>query len=334
MTHDKTQVADRSRPFHPYFPSALRGSGNNSSSLAQPLACSSRRSVEGSAAVTSDQPRYPEPTDATGQPLRNTALVEAMRNVSVHDSPESRALLFRLLLETQLVAVTPEQPERSGTRIAGAGETLNLVTLADAEGTVLPLFSSVAALLRWRPEGAGYVALPSRAVFEMAAQNGTNRIVLDLDSPTSGYVTRYEIEQLARGRLPLGEAGDVVAESTEVKVGRPAVPPPPQALDALRSELQAQPLAERAWYFLMQQGGQEPEMCVAIRFAPDLADEGLQQAMRTIIDGAGERTEGVKDLSFLVADDGWQSSLSGGSGEEFFSRTPAPRRLPFRRTGR
>ena len=264
-------------------------------------------------------PGFPEATDASGQPLRNTALVEAMRNVSVADTAETRALLFRLLLETSLLAVTPDRPEPPRAWTAGPGEALSLVTLSDSEGTVLPLFTSAAAVSRWRPEGAGYIALPCAAILEMAAANGTNKIALDLGSPTSGYLTRYEIEQLARGRLPLGRS-DVVAEATKVRIGRPSVPPPAGALEAVRSQLKAEPTAQRAWYFLMQQGSQPPEMLIAVQFAQGLDPGSVQRAMRRVVDGAGQRSEVVRTLSFLVADDHWQASMVGGSGEEFFAR--------------
>lgn len=258
-------------------------------------------------------------TDASGQPLRNTAVVEAMRNVSVADTADTRALLFRLLLATSLLAVTPDQPETPGSWTAKAGDTLNLVTLADSEGTVLPLFTSAAAVTRWRPEGAGYVALPTKAIFEMAAANGTTKIALDLGSPTSGYLTRYEIEQLARGRLPLGDS-EVVAQASQVRIGKPATPPPTSALEALRIQLQAEPAAQRAWYFLMQQGTQHPEMFIAIQFAAALDPEQAQAAMRRVIDGAGQTDQAVRPLSFLVADDHWRSSMVPGSGQEFFAR--------------
>lgn len=266
-----------------------------------------------------DDPKYAEPTDASGQPLRNSAVVEAMRNVSVADTPETRALLFRLLLETTLLAVTPDLPETPRAWTARSGETLNLITLADADGTVLPLFTSAAAVATWRPEGAAYVALPSPALFEMAAANGTDKIALDLGSSTGGYLTRYEIEQLARGRLPLGNS-DVVAESTEVRIGKPSVPPPVGALDAIRAQLQGEPAAQRAWYFLMQHGEQPPEMFIAVQFAAGLDPDSREHAMRSVVDGAGQRSELVRSVSFVIADEQWQTSLASGSGEEFFNR--------------
>lgn len=270
--------------------------------------------------MSSDDPRYAEASDASGEPLRNTALIEAMRNVSVADTPETRTMLFRLLLETSLLAVTPSSPSVPRSWTASGGDTIDLVMLSDSEGSVLPLFTSAAAVSRWRPEGGGYAAMPARAIFEMAANNGTNKIALDPGSPTNGYLTRYEIEQLARGRVPLGQT-DVVAEETEVRIGKPATPPSNDALDALRTQLQNEPKAERAWYFLMQQGTQAPELFVAIQFASNLVGDLLHQAMRRVIDGAGQQSESVRALSFLVADEQWQDSMTSGSGEQFFSRS-------------
>jgi hypothetical protein len=270
--------------------------------------------------MTSDDARYPDLTEVSGEPLKNTALVEAMRNVSVDDNPGTRGLLFQLLLESQLVVLTPARSESFGPRTMEAGETLSLVTLADDDGTVLPVFTSADAVLRWRAEETGVVALPSRALFEMATSNGTNKIALDPGSPTNGVLTRYEIEQLARGRLPLGDAGDVVAEHTEVRIGRPAVPPASETLEALRHEMRARPFVEEAWYFLMQQGDLAPEMCIAVQFASASGREELGPAMREIIDGAARYSEEVKHLSFIEADASWRTSLSSGSGEAFFNR--------------
>lgn len=91
--------------------------------------------------------------DDTGEPLRNQALVEAMRAVSVDDTPARRALLFQLLLDSRLIVVTPSRPDRPGSRTATGGEHLDLVTLADADGSVLPVFTSPEAVVAWRPEG-------------------------------------------------------------------------------------------------------------------------------------------------------------------------------------
>jgi hypothetical protein len=52
---------------------------------------------------------------------------------------------------------------------------------------VLPVFTSTAAVLAWRPEGTGILTLPARALLEMALAEGTGKIVINPGSPTWGY---------------------------------------------------------------------------------------------------------------------------------------------------
>lgn len=260
----------------------------------------------------------PVPRDSSGEPLTNAAVVEAMRSVAVDDRPETRAMLFQLLLETTLLVVTPAGPEQPTERTAQAGESLSIVTSSDEDGTVMPVFTSVETMSRWLTQRAGYLALPSSTLFQMASAGGTGKIVLDPGSPTWGLVNRYEIEQLARGRLPLGRSGDIVSAATEVRIGKPSDPPSAEALDALRASLDAVTSARRAWYFLLQQGDLAPELCVGIEF--DAGVDPDAGPMRWVIDAAGDASPDVASLSFLVADDGWIASFDNGAGELFFSR--------------
>jgi SseB protein N-terminal domain/SseB protein C-terminal domain len=262
----------------------------------------------------SNKPAFP--TDHAGDELLNTALIEAMRNVSIHDTKETRALLFQLLLESTLVTMSPTSPEGHRAWTAKAGETLDLVTFADDEGTVLPVFTSTHALLRFRPDGGGYVALPARALFEMAVNAGTTRIALDSGSPTTGFITRYEIEALARGRLPIG-GSEVVTEDTEARIGRPASPPSEDVMKAVGSALEASPHARRAWLTMIQQGTSPPETMIAIRL-DDVDDASA--AMRSLIDQAGASAAAVRDLRFMRADDSFEATLSGGAGQLIFER--------------
>src|SRR4051795_2957565 len=135
----------------------------------------------------------PSLSDGSGQPLENTAIVEAMHNVALHDGEDTRALLYQLLLESTLVVATPDAPETAGEHTAGAGETMTLSTMQDGDEIVLPVFTSVRTLLEWRPEGGGYAAMPAQAIFEMVA-GGRGPIPLAPPSPPHGTVPRHEIE--------------------------------------------------------------------------------------------------------------------------------------------
>lgn len=117
----------------------------------------------------------PNPGGPASAPVDNLAVVEAMHRVAVHDTPATRSVLFKQLLDTRLLALTPAAPKVTGTRTTQAGESLTLVTVADADGSVLPLFTGPDAIARWRPQGAGYVALPSRALFERFGVGGPSQ---------------------------------------------------------------------------------------------------------------------------------------------------------------
>jgi len=259
-----------------------------------------------------------QPLDRDGESLRNSALEEAMREVSRYDSPPARALLYQLLLDALIVVAVPG-PAAVGHRTIGAGEPLVLMTIRDDEGTALPVFTNADAFTAWRPEGGGVLTLPARAVFQMAASDGTRRIVINPGSPTWGIVGSREILALARGRLPLADGSEVVTEPTQVQVGRPDRLPPPEVLGALTRALAGQPTASAAWVFLIKQGESPAETAVAIEFAEEPEDPRHRGAMRAIVDGAGGECEAVRSFVFLVADEGLQETLTAG-GIEIFRR--------------
>jgi hypothetical protein len=103
-----------------------------------------------------------------------------------------------------------------------------------------------------------------------------------------------------------------------VRIGIPQAPPSPAALEALSKALRAQPAAKRAWYFLMQQGQSQPELCIAARLAPGVSGERERAAMRAVIDHAGGHCEEVKTLMFIFAQDDLQADLGAGAGMQFF----------------
>jgi hypothetical protein len=260
----------------------------------------------------------PSLSDSTGQPLENTAIVEAMHNVALHDGEDTRALLYQLLLESTLVVATPDAPETASVHTAGAGENITLSTMQEGDDIVLPVFTSVRTLLEWRPEGGGYAAMPAQAIFEMVA-GGQGTIALDPASPTHGTVTRNEIAALARRRLPLGGA-EVITEPTAVMIGHPAQPPPESTLAAVTDAVAAEPTATDAWLYLMQQGTGPGQMMIAVQLRPEVQGDDERAAMRRIIDAAGSRDEGVRELAFLRPHPDLAASLADGAGRTLFHR--------------
>jgi hypothetical protein len=247
----------------------------------------------------------------------NTALVEAMRNVSVEDTPARRALLFQLLLESTLIAATPVAGPET-TYVTGIGETLSFITTSDDDGTILPLFTSEATLLDWIPAGTGYAALPASALFEMALNGGNAKVVLDPGSPTWGWITRSEIEALARGRLPIGGSGEapvrteVVGAATSVRYGLPAVPPTESALSSLRAAAALDPRVAEVYVYLMQQGELPAEMVVAVCID---GDDATRDAIRArFIANATESNEECRRFAYLTPWPDLLQSLRTGAG--------------------
>lgn len=246
-----------------------------------------------------------------------------MEAVAADDNAETRSALYRALLKATLVAATPGAPTEERSWVAGEGEQIGLVTLDGDEGPVVPIFTSVERLLEWQPSGSGYVALPGRAVFEMAA--GTGIVALDVNpgSATRGMIVRSELEALARGRVPLGET-EVSAEKAEVRIGRAAQPPPDEVIDAVRRAVGAEEHAVAAWLYLMQQGANAPEHVVGVALAEGVTADAEQAAIRRIVENAGSESRGVEELLFIRVDEVFQRDLADGAGELIFARPDQP----------
>lgn len=153
---------------------------------------------------------------------------------------------------------------------------------------MLPVFTSVESLLQYRPTGAGYVALPASALFQMAEAGNTAKIAIDPGSP-------------------------IVAEATPIRIGRPAVPPPSPVLDAVVDALEATPAARRAWLTMLQHGETAPELVIVIRIDA-VVGSGQDDIMRSIVDRAGKGSDGVRELRFMRADRDLEQTLDTGAG--------------------
>lgn len=130
------------------------------------------------------------------------ALEEAMRAIAERDVHETRAALYRRLLDAWLLAITPPTMEDPSAGVFRFSGQLPLVTVAHTDGMVLPAFTSAKRVGEWLPAGGQYVALPARELLTVALDVDASRIHLNPGSQTQGTITRFEIEQLADGRLP------------------------------------------------------------------------------------------------------------------------------------
>lgn len=227
-----------------------------------------------------------------------------------------RSEVLHALLDTTLFVVTPEAPAAEGSRRTGEDEEFEVVTLPSEEGAVLPVFTSVERLGEFRP-GAGYIGLPSEALFEMALTTGPARLLVDLDHT----IGRSELEVLAQGRVPLGQA-ELVPVLTEIRVGRPAHSPPEEVLAAVRGAIANETNAVEAWLFLMQRGESTPELVVGVVLADTVTGDSEAAVMKTIVAAAARAAPGADELLFTRLDEEMRAALREGAGECLHREAP------------
>lgn len=129
-------------------------------------------------------------------------------------------LLIPLLAEAGDLGVTPEG------RTVEKTQELSIVTVAAPDGRrVMPVFSSVDAMRRWKP-GARPIPVPAPQAALAAAQEHTDLIVVDPGTPEQEFgVRRTQLEALALGRrqLPAWADAEVQRAFKDTLLGDPRV---------------------------------------------------------------------------------------------------------------
>ncbi|MFB2555154.1 SseB family protein [Herbiconiux liangxiaofengii] len=138
--------------------------------------------------------------------------------------PVVEALRGARLLVPLVAHAGDEGVTDAGLRVDKTQE-LSLVTVGGPDGrTVLPAFTSVAALSAWNPR-ARPIPVEARRIALAAAAEGTELIVLDPGSPTEFVLRRPAVWAVARDTtwLPAVTDPDVVAAFEHTVEAEPAV---------------------------------------------------------------------------------------------------------------
>jgi len=245
-------------------------------------------------------------------------LERAIEAVGSDDNAATRQELYSALLAGELSIPLPE-PLPEGEWQSDQLEALEVVLLGSEDGPVLPVFTSEEQLLEWRPEGGGYATLESRAVFQMAAEHEVAAVAVNPGSPSQGYLVAGEIEVLARGRLP-GDGGESMPEGTRMTVGIPASPLSEDVLAVVREAVAAAPQATAAFAFALRQEGGPLEQVIGVAFAPDTDETAVDDALRAIVQRAGDASEAARELLFVQAGDDLREVASQEPGAMVFER--------------
>jgi SseB protein N-terminal domain len=157
-------------------------------------------------------------------------LLAAMHNAAlVHDSPESRARVYREFLKSWLWICIPELPDgwKPGMTTLQAGMGVTVATPTNSKGVrILPAFTDLEALANYDPN-TPQMALPAIEVFKMAVRLGVDEVLVNAFDPvrnpirSGGNLTRREFEALAQGMIPkstLDGKGQVLTAKKPVQV--------------------------------------------------------------------------------------------------------------------
>jgi hypothetical protein len=228
--------------------------------------------------------------------------------------PAARPDFYRELLEAEIFVIGESGARPEGAWTAQEGESISLQHWSKPDGTtVLPFFSSLAALQRALEHEVTYYQLPARAFLEMT--QGTT-LVLD---PRSEYGKEFapgEIVALLAGGLTHPAERLVIEEATQVLLAQPAQRPD-ALIDGVRSFLAKRPAARRAWLALMHIPTQDPEPHLVIGIE---ADGDIETLLAEIGNVAADLAGGPVDLIQVRAGEEGLSRYFLEGVEPFYSR--------------
>lgn len=166
-----------------------------------------------------------------------------------------------------LVAVAGETALTDAGQLVDKSQELSIITVAGPDGRgILPVFSSVEAMTRWRPDARPVPAQAVRVALA-AASEGTDRVVIDARSGGDEVVLpRPAVWAIAKGELWVPAVDDA---SVLEAIARPAAQHPQIWAVTL---IAGDPLAR----------GSAPEVIARVAITPGLDAESLAGIMRSL----------------------------------------------------
>jgi hypothetical protein len=189
-----------------------------------------------------------------------------------------RRAIFEKLLRSSLLLPAPGVAGRK----VEAGMNLSFVSMNDSLGRrAMIAFTGDAALRAWRPEGCECLRVPARELARMALASGLDALVLNPRGPVSGVIEKQALVALSEGRVPDDRAEVQVGAGTKMTFGRPAVPPRPELVEAIRSACAKTPGVSSAWLVQVSIDGGDPHLLLAIDAA--LPEQAIPRVMEGVV---------------------------------------------------
>ncbi len=218
----------------------------------------------------------------------NPELVSALYAVVRQDTPEIRAALYAALLESTLILPTAES--------FGASDAPLRLLAGENQGgeTVLLAFTDEEAVLKWKADGADYVALRAPALFALAARQQAAEVVINPAGPVGGRVLSHEFAPLAQGQHP----GRFV--ETAVLISSPAPPPPLPWRAALNAILAQHPAIVEATMFQLHRGQDVSPVVIGVTFTPSTDLDTQSDVMQAVVAACRASTALTPQPEFIV----------------------------------
>ena len=231
------------------------------------------------------------------------------------------ASTLRRILGSMVLVPTPDDPTEAGRWTPIELDVVSVPMIEDDLGLVMPGFTSLEALARWRPEGGTCVEREATWLLGVASADETGRVAIDPGSDDEVLLEAWEIASLLAGVVPGEEAaapaGSDAGPSVLIATPAEGLAAPVQA--AVVAVLSGEPLVASARLLLVDDDGQGPHPVVMVDLG-DLTDPAeVDATMQRVVARIAASTDDAAGLRFAVVDDQWRSAYEGG-GLALFSR--------------
>lgn len=230
------------------------------------------------------------------------------------DDPAQRAQFYQTLLDADVYVVGETEPGDAGE--PGGGDCISIQNWTRSDGSsVIPFFSSVAALQRAVDAECNYLQLSARSLFEI-----TKGAALVLN-PKSVYGKEFPPEEVAAmlgGGVPPASVARVVADATQVFLGQPQHYPA-VLVDALTTLLAGRANVKAAYLSLMLAPSLDSQPHLLVGIDADGDTDALLHEAGAVAGAAAPPGEQV-DLTLVVAGEDKLSDYFLSSVAPFYER--------------
>jgi hypothetical protein len=267
--------------------------------------------------------------DALASPdFANSTLPAAMLAVANDDSLENRRTLYQSMLNTWFVVPIRETvPDKPGFSTVPGNVADSFSLEHDSSGQLVAVaFTDEQALRNWNMSIA-WIALQGTAFFQAVASTEAAEIVINPYEPENpgskmirpgGRVTRWEFEELAKGRVPEGDPGKQVVEPQSVLVTMPKQMPTAEMFDAMGKAARAFPEIAAMYFGQIIYPDGETHWTIAVEFTANASVKHIKHMMAALVQAARQVFPKSVTADLLPASTSLGQSIKA-LGKKFYS---------------